>query len=105
MADKLGERGYHDSGAHEEMEAALREVERLVAGLGSDRLLAKILAVKIAEEEYVEATRDKDALAFTAAFRDFTAAVAAARLPHDVRAELSTHVGALPRSLRAISCE
>ena len=89
MADKLGERGYHDSGAHEAMEAALREMERLVEGLGSDRLRAKLMAVKVAEEEYVEASRDKDALAFAAAFKDFTAAVAAARLPQAVRAEIT----------------
>ena len=75
------------------MEDGVAEMARLVGGLGNDRLLAKLLAVAAAEEEYVEATRDKDALAFTEAFRDFTAAVAAARLPQAVRGEIDGHAG------------
>ena len=93
MADKLGERGYHDSGVHGAIEGAVLELERLVGGLGNDRLLAKFLSVKTAEEEYIEAREDKDALEFAGALGEFTTAVAAARLPQPTRVELDTNAG------------
>ena len=103
MADKLGERGYHDSGVHGELEAEAREIERLVEGLGNDRLLAKFLAVLAAEEEYIEARAGQGRCSHsTGALEDFAAAVAAARLPQATRVELDTHAGRYRRALRAL---
>lgn len=88
LVEKFGERGYFDSGVHGEMDARARELEKLVARLGNDSLLAKIRAVIHAEEEYIERERDKDVLGFTETLRDFNAAVATAHIPNATRVEL-----------------
>jgi len=88
LVKKFGVRGYSDSGAHGGMDVEVGEIKRLVEGLRNDALLARILAVIVAEKKYVERLRDKDVLAFTGALRDFNDAVAGAVLSDALRIEL-----------------
>jgi PAS domain S-box-containing protein len=90
LADKLGERGYRDVGVHGGMRAEALAMERLVKAHGSDRLLLGLHAVRRAEKYFVDRESDADILALDAALRDFNAAVAAARLPAEIRAEIRT---------------
>jgi PAS domain S-box-containing protein len=79
LVEKFAERGYFDSGAHVVMDARMQELETRVETLGDAALLAQLRAVIIDEEEYIEGERDKDALGFAAAYRDFTVALATTR--------------------------
>ncbi len=75
------------------MDAEARGLERLIEGLGNDRLLAMIRTVIIAEEEFLERERDADALRFTAALGDFSAGIRGARLPNEILVEINERAG------------
>jgi PAS domain S-box-containing protein len=88
MVDRLRERGFLEVGVHGALRAEAHEIEQAARGLHSDALLARILAVRRAEKDYVERVRDADTAAFGEALREFDAAVAAAGLPGAARAAL-----------------
>jgi PAS domain S-box-containing protein len=88
LVEKLRARGYLDSGDYGALRAEALAMERLVAGLRSDALLARLLAVRRAEKNFIERTQDADAVAVRAALEDFRAALDAARPPAAVMADL-----------------
>jgi PAS domain S-box-containing protein len=88
LVERIGERGYLDTGVYGAMRAAAHEMEELVRGAGGDALLARLLEVRRGEKDFIERTRDADVTAVREAVGRLVAAAGASALPAASRARL-----------------